>query len=161
MVKLNGSNLKEYNKSFLGKGKRFIRDSRNFFRTVNEKHRILLRLSVNSNNDQFNEIYNLNKKLIKLGNRLVNDEKALFFLAKYIFEELGYGIRETRRRDLKQQEQLRKARMPLIKNQLNQHINSIESHIEQQTNIKENELDQALEAKQKLLWLQQEINYYE
>jgi hypothetical protein len=105
MVKLNGSNLKEYNKSFLGKGKRFIRDSRNFFRTVNEKHRILLRLSVNSNNDQFNEIYNLNKKLIKLGNRLVNDEKALFFLAKYIFEELGYGIRETRRRDLKQQEQ--------------------------------------------------------
>ena len=51
--------------------------------------------------------------------------------------------------------------MPLIKNQLNQHINSIESHIEQQTNIKENELDQALEAKQKLLWLQQEINYYE
>ena len=27
--------------------------------------------------------------------------------------------------------------MPLIKNQLNQHINSIESHIEQQTNIKE------------------------
>ncbi|MBT4836878.1 MAG: hypothetical protein HON94_05990 [Methylococcales bacterium] len=79
----------------------------------------------------------------------------------YLAKNTDIGTSPLKNNYLKQQEQLRKARMPLIKNQLNQHINSIESHIEQQTNIKENELDQALEAKQKLLWLQQEINYYE